>query len=229
MAAMRSHLRPFLIAVVRLLACAPAAHAAGGHFDVDDAAVLEPGHCQYETWLLRAPSGAASTTLFHLGPGCRVGPIELGFNVDRFSYPSSARSTLGPQLKWVADALAGALSAGIAWSAAYDPDRHGRPAHTLYLPLTWTVNEKVALNTNLGADWDFAGVRTRRIGVSGEWVAHEKLTVIGERVQLSGEWTSRLGARFALSDAISIDLSAARVGPRATRVYVIGLNHDFAR
>lgn len=53
--------------------------------------------------------------------------------------------------------------------------------------------------------------------------------MIVERVKLAGAWTSRLGTRFMLSDAISLDLSVARIGPGATRVYAIGLNHDFAR
>lgn len=81
------------------------------------------------------------------------------------------------------------------------------------MPVTWVVNDKVALNANLGADWAVAGARTRRVGVSGEWAAHEKVTVIAERVKFAGEWNSRLGTRFMLGDAISIDLSAARVGP----------------
>ena len=209
------------------LAFAASARAAGGHFDVDDAAVVAPGHCQYETWWTRAP--AVSATLIHLAPGCRVGPVELGLNYDHFSSASESRGTVGPQLKWVAERLVGPLSAGIAWSAAWDLKRGGRPAHTLYVPLTWVVNDTVALNANLGADWDFAGARTRRVCVSGEWVAHEKLTVIAERVKFAGDWSSRLGTRFMLSDAVSIDLSAARVGPRATRIYGIGLNHAFAR
>ena len=223
---MKKSSRRSLIAV-GLALFAATARAAGGHFDVDDAAIVAPGHCQYETWLTRAPT--ASTTLFHLGSGCRVGPVELGLNYDRLLTGSETRSTVGPQLKWVADPLVGPLSAGIAWSAAYDLTRGGRPTHTLYAPVGWAVNDKVALNANLGADWDFAGARTRRVGVSAEWIAHAKLTVIAERVKFGGDWTSRLGTRFMLSDAISIDLSAARVGPRATRIYGIGLNHAFAR
>jgi hypothetical protein len=223
---MTSYARPLLIAAC-WLAFAADGRAAGGHFEVDDAAVAESGHCQHETWLTRAP--AASATLFHLGSGCRVGSVELGFNYDRLSTAVDTRGALGPQLKWVADPLVGPLSAGIAWSAARDLKRGGRLAHTLYVPLTWAMDDKVAVNANLGADWDSAGARTRRMGVSGEWIAREKLTVIGERVKLAGDWTSRLGTRFRLSDAISVDLSAARVGARATRVCVIGLNHDFAR
>lgn len=226
--------RPSLSAFV-WLACSAAARAAGGHFDVDDAAVLDPGHCQVETWLTRAP--AAPATLFHLGPGCRVGPVELGVNYERISTATAtataSRGTLGPQLKWVVDLPVGPrighLSAGIAWIATYDLGYGGRPVHTLYLPATWAVTDRAAINANLGADWNAAGVRLRRVGVSGEWVAHEKLTLLAERVKFAGDWTSRLGARFMLGEAIGIDLSAARVGARATRVYAIGLNHEFAR
>jgi len=202
-------------------------HAAGGHFDVDDAAVVETGHCQYEAWWAKAP--AASATLFHFGPGCRVGPVELGFNYERLATAADSRGTLGPQIKWVADPLVGAFSAGAAWAVAYDLRHGGRPAHTAYLPVTWAANDKFAVNANLGADWNFAGTRTRRIGASVEWIAHEKLTVIGERVKIAGDWTSRMGLRFLINEAISLDVSAARFGPEATRVYVIGLNHDFAR
>lgn len=222
---MTTSARPSFIAACGL--ALPASVHAGGHFDVDDAAVLEIGRCQYETWLTRAPS--VSATLLHFGPGCRVEPVELGLNYDRPSTASETRSALGPRLKWVADPLAGALSTGIAWGAACDPQRGGRPAHTLYVPATWAVNDKVAFNADLGADWDVAGTRTRRFGVSGESIFHERLTVIGERVKVAGDWTSRLGTRFMLSEAISVDMSAARVGSRATRVYVIGLNPGFAR
>lgn len=216
---------PFLAA--GWLACASAARAAGGHFDVDDAAVVEPGRCQYETWLVRAP--AASATVFHLGPACRVGPLELGLNYDRASTPNGLRSSVGPQLKWIVDPLFGVFAAGLAWAAAHDLDRGGRPAHTLYVPVTWTASDRLSVNANLGADWDFTGQRDRRVGLSAEFAVHEKLTVIAERIRVAGDWTSRLGARVMLGEVISIDLSVARTGPNAIRSYVIGLNHDFAR
>lgn len=213
--------------VAMCLTGAAAARAAGGHFDVDDAAVIDPGHCQYEVWASRTPSAPAAT-LWHLAPGCRVGPVEMALNLDRISNATGMRSTAGPQLKWVTD-IAAPVAAGLVWGAAFDLRRGGRPARTVYAPLTWIARDTFVLNANLGADWDTTGARTRRLGASGEWVAHEKLTVIAERVKFGGDWTSRLGARFTLTDATSVDLSAARVGPRAARVYVIGLNHDFER
>ena len=57
------------------------AHAAGGHHAVDDAAILEPGECQVETWADRERGG--DRTLVHVGPACRIGPLEIGVNLDR--------------------------------------------------------------------------------------------------------------------------------------------------
>jgi len=209
------------------LALAAPAWGAGGHFDVDDATVLDPGRCQAETWAVRAP--AASATLLHLGPGCRLGPVELGVNVDRATTGGEARTLLGPQLKWVADPLIGKLSAGVVWSASYDLTNRGRAAQTLYVPLTWGVADKLWVHANLGIDRDTLGERWRRRGLSGEWAASDRFTLIAERVKIVGDWTSRLGGRINLSDALSVDLSAARAGPRAERVYAVGLNQEFGR
>ena len=215
------------IAVAGLSLLTAPAHAAGGHFDVDDATVLDPGRCQYEAWVVRAP--AAGATVAHLGPGCRVGLVEVGVNVDRWSVAGGNRTVLGPQLKWVVDPLVDKLSAGLAWSAFYDLTNHGRPTQTLYAPFTWWAAEKFWIHANIGLDRDPAGTRWRRQGVSGEWAASDQFTVIAERVKIVGDWISRLGGRFNVSETLSVDLSAARAGPRGDRVYVIGVNQEFAR
>ncbi|CAN5471842.1 hypothetical protein BH11PSE9_BH11PSE9_06430 [soil metagenome] len=225
-----------LFAPIVFLAGFPAApaRAAGGHFDVDDATVLDTGHCQYETWLARAP--AARTTLFHLGPACRVGPVEVGLNLDHVEEPHRRHDSFGPQLKWVADPLLGKLSAGVVVAAAFDVTHGGRPWKTAYVPLTWWAADKLWVHANAGADWASSGVggqqRTRRLGLSAEWAASDKLTVIAERVTYAGSWTSRLGTRVTLNEAVSVDFSAARFASSGaaagtSRVYVIGLNHDF--
>jgi hypothetical protein len=224
---MWTDLRRVSVVATLCAAASSGSRAAGGHFDVDDATVLDPGRCQVETWIARVPAEAA--TVFHVGPACRVGPIEIGLNFDQLRVTDEARNGLGPQLKWVADPLVGSVSAGVVWGAYFDLTRGGRPLQTLYTPFTWAATETLRLNANAGADWGFSGVRTRRIGASGEWAANETLTLIAERLSFSGAWSSRLGARFAVSESVSVDLSAARISPSASRVYVIGLNHDFAR
>lgn len=218
-------LRPAALAAA--LSVAAVAHAAGGHFDVDDASVLEPEHCQYEVWFTRAPAGSAGA--LHLGPACRTGPVELGLNVDRWRERGVTRLKFGPQLKWVVDPWFDKVSAGLVWAAAFDQPRRSRPSHTVYVPVTVTLADKLVVHANLGADKDDTGARTRRVGLAGEWVANDKLTLILERVKFSGDWTSRLGGRVSFSDSISLDVSAARTGQFAAKSYTIGLNHDFAR
>ncbi|MEP7295490.1 MAG: hypothetical protein ABI702_04825 [Burkholderiales bacterium] len=216
-----------LFAAASLVTIATSSHAAGGHFDVDDATVLDAGRCQVELWAARVP--AASTTLVHVGSSCRAGPVEIGANLERIAAPGDGRTLLGPQFKWVVDPLVDKVSVGVAWSAAFDQTNRGRPAQTLYAPLTWRAAEKMWVHVNVGVDRDAGGNRWRREGVSGEWAASDKLSVIAERVKLLGGWTSRIGGRLNVGDALSIDLSVARTGSRAERVFVVGLSQEFAR
>lgn len=73
------------------------------------------------------------------------------------------------------------------------------------------------MHANFGLDRDFAGMHWRRQGLSGKWAASDSFTVVAERVKIVGDWTSRLGGRFNVSETLSIDLSAARFGPRSER------------
>lgn len=211
-----------------LLFASAAACAMGGHFDVDDAGLLDPGQCQLEGWFVRAPATGASVV--HLGSACRVGPVEAALNLERSGPADARRNTLGPQLKWAA-ALPGAaaVSAGIVAALACDTAHGGTPARALYLPISWAATEAFALHMNLGADWGAANARTRRLGAAAEWAASERWSVLAERSRIGGGWSTRIGTRFAPHPALAIDLSVARAGPLGTRVYGIGLSHDFAR
>lgn len=216
-----------LLSGAGLLAPVSSAHAAGGHFDVDDATMLAAERCQVEAWFTRAP--AANANVWHLGPGCRVGPVELTLNLDRPSAGAAHGTLVGPQLKWVTDPALGPFAAGLVAGATFDAGHGGRPVWTLYAPLTWTLNDAIAVNLNFGADRDAAGRTTRRVGASGEWTLNDQVTVLAERIRFGGEWTSRLGLRLNLSETLSIDVSGARVGPHPGRLFTIGLNQEFAR
>ena len=207
---------------------------AGGHFDVDDAGTLDVGQCQYEAWGSRVGKGAAIRGL-HLGPACRVGPVEVGLGVDLLATRGERTVTYaGPQLKWTfygqdPDArLAAALSA----SATFDVTRGGRTGGQFVIPLTWRALDKLQLHANFGADWmPGTGARTRRGGVQAEWAFSERVSLIAERNRAFDVWTSRVGARFSLTPLVSVDVSAARIGRGAQRQrgFMIGLNHEFGR
>jgi hypothetical protein len=218
------------ILMAPLWLAAVSAHA-GGHFDVDDAGTLDPGQCQYELWGTRIPRQHA--TLWHLGPACRVGPVELGLNIDRISVAGEHKDALGPQLKWtfLGQAPDARWSAAVSVSATFDlPRRGGRAGGQFVVPVTWRATDSLLVHANLGADWATGtGARSGRGGLAGEWALNETVSLIAERNRAFGLWTSRAGVRLSLTPLISIDVSAARTGPEGVRGFVIGLNHEFSR
>lgn len=186
------------------------AHAAGGHHAVDDATVLDPGQCQVETWADRERGGAR--TLLHLGSACRIGPMELGVNLDRTrTRGSDAALAGGPQLKWVAP-LGASLSAGIAVSATWQDSRPRLASSSLVLPLTWQATPELAVHANLGRDFPRHGPSLSRKGAAVEWTATPQWMLVAERFQENQGNFRRLGVRYTVNDALSLDLSQAR-GP----------------
>ncbi|WP_242630908.1 hypothetical protein [Variovorax paradoxus] len=220
------------LAWLPLAACALASAGAqaGGHFDIDDAGTLDAGRCQYEAWWGR--TGPEPVTVLHAGPSCRVGPVELGLNIDRFSVEGVHSVTVGPQLKWnfFGPAADAPLSAAISLGAVFDVTRGGRAGGQLVLPVTWRPLDRLQVHANIGADWATGtGARTPRGGLAAEWALDEKVSLIAERSRASGVWTSRIGWRFGLTPLISLDVSASRTGAgsRGVNGFVVGLNQEF--
>ena len=216
-------------AVLPLLAFVLAATAhAGGHFDVDDAGTLDPGRCQYELWAGRF--GAAEATDYHVGPACRVGPVELGLNIDRYSALDAHGYVVGPQLKWTyfGNATDVPLEAAISAGLSYDVTHGGHTGGQLVFPVSWRALESLSLHANLGADWDTVnGKRTGRGGVQAEWALNGKASLIFERFRAFDIWTSRVGLRYSVTPMLSVDLSGSRSGTNKVWGYVIGVNQEF--
>ncbi|MBS0449633.1 MAG: hypothetical protein JSR59_27310 [Proteobacteria bacterium] len=196
---------------------------------MDDAVVLDPGHCQVETWAARPPDVAG--TALHVGPGCRVGPVELGVNADRLPLEGGDTAGLaGPQIKWVVDPIAHRLSIGMAWILAADLRHGGRWGQTGYAVATWWPSETLQVHGNAGADWaPGTGDRTRRLGLGIEWAANDTVSVLAERLVATSQWRSRVGTRINLTDLLSLDLSVSRADNHGVRGFAIGLNRDLPR
>lgn len=213
--------------------CLSAATAqAAGHFDVDDAGMLDPGRCQVELWAGRFRD--TKTTVWHVGPGCRVGPVELDLNIDGVSVAGFDTHSVGPQLKWTflgqaADApLSAAISTGLTFNM---PRRGGGMGGQFVVPVTWHAAESLQIHVNLGADWPAVadGTRSARKGIAGEWALNDTVSLIAERNRAFGAWTSRAGARISLTPMTSIDISASRTGVDRVRGVLIGVNREFGR
>jgi len=204
---------------------APNALAAGGHFAVDDAAILEVGECLIETWWERADHGAS---LLHLGPACRVGPVELAIDADRIQPRDGAPQTpVGPQIKW-ATSIDDRVSVGVAALAAWQGSAARYAAATVYAPLTLRIADPLLLNVNVGRDWVRDLPARARAGASLEWQATPAWTVIGERFRQYGGDFARLGVRWQPSDSLGFDLSrAGGIGASSIRTWTLGANWTF--
>ena len=204
---------------------APNGHAAGGHFAVDDAGILEVGTCQVETWWERADH---TGSLLHLGPACRVGPFELALNADRIQPREGAPQTpVGPQIKWavpIDDRASVGLAAQVAWQGSA-PRYAGA---TLYAPLTLRLADSLWFNVNVGRDW-LRDLPTRgRSGASLEWKATPAWTVIGERFRQYGGDFARAGVHWQQSRSLGVDLSrAGALGASNVRTWTLGANWSF--
>ena len=184
------------------------AQAAGGHHAVDDAAMLDVGKCKLEGWTERETGGAR--TLHHLGSGCRVGPVELGLNFDKEKQTvSDAATSFSPQIKW-AFPLNDALSVGVAASAKFDSQSPHYASSTVVLPLSWRATDTLSAHVNWGRNFITGGAGQPRGGVSLEWAPISDLVLVAERFREAANNSTRLGARYALSADVKLDISRAR-------------------
>lgn len=182
--------------------------AAGGHHAVDDAAILDPGQCQIETWFDRESGG--SRALVHTGPACRVGPVELGLNVDRSRTDADGSLVSGgPQVKW-AYALSDSWSAGAVLSATWKSRAPRYVGSMLVVPVTWTATESVAVHANFGREFRHGAADVNRSGVALEWTPVPTWSLLAERFRESHLNHWRVGTRWTPHPAIGIDLSQAR-------------------
>ncbi|MFM9880516.1 MAG: hypothetical protein ACKVOO_08945 [Burkholderiaceae bacterium] len=214
-----------LLISLGLMGCAVFANAAGGHFDVDDAGLLDPGRCQLELWSKRSRSADESS--LHAGPACRIGPVELGLNLDSSRAAGVRERSVGPQIKWSVDA-AEDVSLGVVVATAYSAGTH-RSTHTVYAPLTWQASDTLSLHLNAGADRAPGQRRTLRTGLGGEWALSDQFTLLAERIRFAGSMVTRLGLRVHLGEAVSLDFSTAHVRGSGGPVLSLGLSQEFGR
>lgn len=203
-------------------------HAAGGHYAVDDAEVMEDGRCKIESWYQRF-SGAGR--LLHLGAACGVGPLELGAATEpqREDGASTASHALG--VKWatpVAPGLSAGLSATPVWQAHSRPRFQGTAANAL---LTWTPAENWRLHANLGRDFVRRGDDQARGGTAIDWTpGGGAWQLAAERYRQQGGHFVRAGLRWTSDSHWIVDLSrAVKRRGQGESVWTVGLTREFDR
>lgn len=190
-----------------MLLAAGQAFAAGGHHAVDDAAILEPGQCELESWLARARGGER---LLHAGAGCRVGPVELGLATEHARQSGNpSQAGWGLEVKWATEVKEG-LGVGLALAPVWQA--HLRPRYqgvALVGLLTWNARDDLALHANVGRDFVHRGADDDRYGASVEWTPRKGWTLLGERYREAATHFVRAGVRWAGGEHWSLDFSRA--------------------
>lgn len=202
---LRAHVRTW--ALLAGTVSSTAVMSAGGHHAVDDAAILEPGHCELESWLARSRVGERR---LHLGNGCRLGPLEVGVAVEHTRQAGSGETGYSIQGKWAREWAPG-FSAGISvspgWQAHASPRYQGTTVSGL---VTWAAQDDLALHLNLGRDYLRGAPNEARSGVSAEWTFRPGWSMVGERYQEQGTHFARAGLRWAVNDQWTVDASRAQ-------------------
>ena len=209
-----------------LLLVPVAAQAAGGHFSVDDASILDPGQWQVETWFSRFSNGDRLAE--HVTPAARVGPVELSLDLARFApQPTGSPWFWAPQVKW-ATPLSAQLSVGAEVSGTWQAGTSYPVGYTVLLPVTWTPADPLALHLNLGRDFLRNASDEAHGGVAIEWSPLSQGTFIAERFRENGQHAWRAGARWSPNASLSFDLSQARMlGDGSRRWWSLGINFVF--
>ena len=197
-----------LVALTGLSVASLTAQAAGGHHAVDDAAMLDVGKCKLEGWAERETGGARM--LQHIGTGCRVGPVELGLNLDREKQTTAdAATSFGPQIKW-AFSFNDVLSMGAVASIKFNSQSPRYASSTVVIPVTWRATDTLSAHANWGRNFLRGGAGQPRGGVSLEWTPITDVSLVAERFREAANNSTRLGARYALTPDVKLDISRAR-------------------
>lgn len=212
------------------LACAWLASGsaqAGSPMVVDDAGIVEPGHCQLETWVQRARSGTEVWAL----PACNFGRgVELTVGGATFA-ARGARIDSGVLVQ-AKTTLRPLDDAGWGLALAVGGVRHVNAGTTdayAYVPATLSLaGDALLIHANLGWVREGGSHRDRLSwGLGSEWQWHQRTSLLAETFgQSAGRPSWQVGVRhWLLPQRLQLDATCGdRLGGGAGQRWVaIGL------
>jgi hypothetical protein len=141
--------------------------AAGGHFAIDDAALLDAGQCQVDAWI--ESEARADRSLFHAGPSCGLGPSRsASVGIDCVRASADSPTATSAQVKW-AVGITETLSVGAAAAAYWQAASPRYLGTSLVIPISWRISDSLQTHVNLGRDFLHGGPNPTRAGVAVEW------------------------------------------------------------
>jgi hypothetical protein len=219
--------RALAILLATLLAPAGAAFAAGGHHSVDDASILGPGQCEFETWVTRA---SRADELLHAGGQCGVAGVEIAIAAEPTRQEGARRDNWQVQLKWAGELLPNAM-AGFSVTPQWDTRAAPRfQGTTLSGLLTLRPLERWQLHANVGRDFLHDG-NLARSGVAADWTTPDGHWLFAlERYLENRTDFARGGVRWFASDRWTLDVSCAQRlhGPRPSN-WTLAVTRSFGK
>lgn len=209
---------------------------AGRPLVTEDADVLERGQCEWETYAARESGSAApSSRGWATQAGCGFGhgtQAALAYGRFRAAGETTPAWTLVGKTAWIPREGDG-TGITVAWSLGAERapgESWKHESTTVGLVATRTFDARVTVHGNLGtARSEAARQFTTTWAAAAEWIALPGLDLMGE---VYGDDRSRpwigVGARYALSDRVSINASVAEQNdrPRA-RLWTVGFKLGF--
>jgi hypothetical protein len=202
------------VAGVAFLA-ASAAQAAGGPYAVDDSEIGAPGDCKVEIFAARSDRRDWSATV---SPACTFAALpfaELGLNLTHARAGGDDDTLFGPKAKVSLVPIDRfGVGIGVSASATASGNESRFQSATVLVPFTIQPFEPLRVSANLGFVWD-RGQADKSQGLAGlgfEWVAIERVTLIGEVfAREEGRAAQEIGLRFgAIPERLDLDLVFGR-------------------
>lgn len=181
------------------------AHAAGGAYVVDDAAIGKPGECQVETW------GSHASNDHFIGTSQLACVVQLGIPVEFAASLAAARSDAwthftGLQAKAVpidTSRIAIAFTVG----TILDVTAGETSFSFINVPITIKLHDRFRISVNAGGLWSERDHFT--YGANLEWDVVQSWTLIAEVFGLTGPAEDprfQLGIRHTPTKSVDLDL-----------------------
>ncbi len=123
------------------------ATAAGGHYAVDDATLVDAGSCELEVWYARTDSSVSALTVM---PACNPwGNLELAVGLSRVSPGSELWVELAAKTL-MRDLEQGGFGWGLALATLHSDSLREFDGAVIYVPVSVAISDQLVLHTNLG-------------------------------------------------------------------------------
>jgi len=173
------------------------AHAAGGAFFVDDAAIDDPGACKVESSI----SFAGNRDFIGMStPACVVQlfkPVELGMNFVRTRQDGEWGSSVIPKAKMnILPVETGKIGLAISGGSSFDALTGQYTGSFANIPVTYQFSDTFKINVNGGWIYDRGNNQHQlTYGAGFEWIPVKPFTIIAEVFGVAGAPGQSTGAR----------------------------------